>query len=49
MKGPDYCSKIMRYSAEELKKGSFKPVAQFVAKKFVAPSEPVNAKEPFLG
>lgn len=49
LKGQDYCSKIMAYTDEELKKGSFKPVAQFVAAKFVSPSEPVNPKEPFLG
>jgi hypothetical protein len=49
LKGPDYCSKIMRYTADELRQGSFKLVAQFVAKKFVSPKEPVNPKLPFLG
>jgi hypothetical protein len=27
LKGPDYCEKIMRYSAAQLEQGSFRPVA----------------------
>ena len=49
LKGPDYSGKILRYTAAQLKDGAFRPVAQFVAKKFKCPSEPVNPKQAFLG